>query len=188
MTYFTSDLEFPIINIDGTCDAPQEVLERVERKIEAFNYQARKSDVIVHIGDFIEGTDYSVQNAMTSYEHYASKINASLVNIQGNHIQDRIYSMTSQMRMLLDNRIDVIVQHKPAEDDGNGMSLRQHFQEEHVNVCLHGHVSRRAKYKYNPITRILNINLTSAAWNSKLVSEFQLVDLIYRLDARYRFL
>lgn len=145
--------------------------------VSACNYFAGKDDIVVHVGDFlIYGKDRDTITPKISQSEFISQINATFVNIEGNHDDhNKVKSIGSYLRTELGPFSDVSVSHFPSYDE----QAKGQFREGDIHIC--GHVHGLWKHYIDLKNNVLNINVGVDVWGFKPVSEDVLISYIRKL-------
>ena len=151
----------------------KDIYEMNDFIIKSVNNQASEEDMIIHVGDLAcFNTDDKIKPA-----ELLSKINASVINIHGNHdTTNKVKSLCDSMRIKLGKKYTAVsISHYPTYD----RRAQDQFLEGDIHIC--GHVHGRWKHCLDLTHRCLNINVSLEAWNYKMLSEDQLIKYINKL-------
>lgn len=123
------------------------------------NARAHESDVIIHVGDFIQrgldrGTGLDKDKQIKANEALA-KLEANVILIQGNHDENNKCNTAAKMLIRKISGIDCIVQHYPSTIEGSfGIDVNKYTV---VNIC--GHVHNAWAFFYDHNKNVLNVNV-----------------------------
>ena len=151
--------------------------------INSANLRAKDDDYIIHVGDFCcFGADHGL-SALNKVNPslFASRINATFVNIMGNHdYKNKVKSIGNCLFTSLGEFKNVSISHHPSYSP---LAIGQ-FRHGDIHIC--GHVHGEWKYNIDFKNSVLNINVGVDAWNYQIVSEEELISYIQYLMSTVR--
>ena len=158
------------------------VLEMNARLIDNCNAVASSEDIVVHLGDFlIYGNDHGEQGLKISPQFFLNKINATFVNVEGNHDPtNKTKSIGWFFQTHLGNVFpDVSIAHWPSYHEKMQGLIKPGW----IHLC--GHVHSKWKHYYDAERQVLNINVGVDVWDFKPVPESTLVSYIKTLLSKH---
>jgi calcineurin-like phosphoesterase family protein len=173
--YFTSDWHLNQSNIAELSRKFSSVERMGEILLINANQQAKnRDDLIIHVGDFYcYRSDRGSKIIKIHPSEYLSKINATFINVQGNHDNtNKVLSIGADIVTNIGPYYNCHITHHPSYDENS----RVYYKKNLINIC--GHVHRSWKTFYDHDRNILNINVGVDVWKYNLVPEVRLVEII----------
>lgn len=161
MDFFTSDWHLNDELIREKCNRQFKNAARMNDVfIQRANARAHKSDVIIHVGDFIQrgmdrGTGLDRDKQIKAAEAL-EKLEANVILLQGNHDENNRCNTAAKMLIRKVSGIDCIVQHYPSNVSGAfGIDINKYYTT--VNIC--GHVHKAWAFFHDKDRNVLNVNV-----------------------------
>lgn len=177
--FFTADWHLSSQHVNKVYNRPfKTVLEMNATLLSNCNNVATSEDIVLHLGDFlIYGNDHGEQGLKISPQFFLNKINATFLNIEGNHDPtNKTKSVGWFMQTHLGNTFpDVSIAHFPSYHE----KIRDLVKPGWIHLC--GHVHDKWKYFIDNERQVLNVNVGVDVWNYKPVSELELISFIKNL-------
>ena len=191
--FFTSDWHLCSPGIIQCAHRPFKTTEQMNKRIiQLANSKAKdKTDVIIHLGDFIQynkDKHYEdkrcVGGEKIKPKEFINQLNASFINIEGNH--DPSNKMKSFCKFIKDFNIgsfeDASIGHYPSHmEEAKGQFTSHKFKKDWT-IRLCGHVHQWWKYYFDEENRILNINVGLDAWKGNIVSEDEIIKYVNKIE------
>lgn len=205
MRYWTSDWHINSEIVRQVSHRPWKTAEEMNRGILNLTYKGKiqMTDQIIHVGDLIQsGKDRGIEIAkdkQMKWHDIAMRCHGMLVCVEGNHDSSNDVPFVCRSMKTRVGNYNVTVGHYPTWYDeavGTFYCYGQKYGEEYdramyrkhpaIHIC--GHVHNSWKVAFDKRNRILNINVGIDAHNYKILSESELVELIDRAIAWYKYM
>lgn len=179
--FFTSDFHLGFEALMKLEKWPFKTIEKHdEALIRSCNERAKADDVIYHLGDLaMYGMDRHIDNGADNGldvkpMEYVKKINATFINIRGNHdLNNKVSSICDSMHIFLSKRYpSVTLSHYPTYDRRIDASCL------HAPIHFCGHVHSQWKYCLDLDHKIMNVNVSCMAWNFRIIAADELICLL----------
>lgn len=178
--FFTADWHLSSRIVNKVYARPfADVHEMNEKLIENCNSIALADDIVIHLGDFlIYGENGAEEPGLKiSPSYFIDKINATFVNIEGNHdptnkTKSIGWFMETHLGSVFD---DVSMAHWPSYNS----KIRDFMKPGWIHLC--GHVHDKWKHYIDRERQVLNINVGVDVWGYRPVSETELISYIKNL-------
>ena len=207
MRFYTADLHLNNPGMISWFDRKfSNVYKMNDGLIKAINMRAKsKDDILIHVGDFCSwGNEKGFQCINVSPKEHLSKINATVILMEGNHdshnkVKPAIVGMNLDLGIDPDllslNTNDptnikcgftnlgkvyynVSIGHYPS----NAIQAKGQFQKHSIRIC--GHVHKAWKYFYDKENDVLNINVGCDVWRYSPVREDELINYIQSVETK----
>lgn len=179
--WFTADFHLGsgiLLNKDlmGEHVRPFKSIEKMNSALlRSCNQRAKEDDVIIHLGDFCNvKSDRGNECSKLKSRDYLKQINATLVNIRGNHDDNNgTLSIGDSMRTRLGKRfVSVSCSHYPSYDPRAKGTFRS------GDVHIHGHKHFGDIFTIDKKNLVLNVNVSCGLWKYQIISEDELITKI----------
>src|SRR5574344_1598676 len=179
--FFTSDWHLGMQQMIDCCNRPFSSVNKMNSfLIKSCNARAKPEDIVIHLGDFCcYGNDRGLDGSKITPSEYLSQINATFVNIKGNHDpSNKTKSIADSIRTTLGHRFtSVSCSHYPS----NNILAAGSFHEGDIHLHGHSHLGITGKKEIFFIdfkNKVLNVNLCCDLWHFQIVSEEELIAAI----------
>ena len=184
--FFISDMHFNSMSLISENIRPFKTVEKMNETIlHNVNQRCKEDDILISCGDVCQfGNDRKYGGVKINPREFTSKINATFVNIKGNHDDNnKVKSVCESMRTSLGKKYtSVSISHYPSNDPRAAGTFRR------GDIHIHGHIHCRKgrngevvkppKYTIDFTNKVLNINVNCELWNYNPISEDELIQLI----------
>jgi len=182
--YFSSDWHLNSTLICRYAHRPWQTAEdNICGILAAVKETVKPEDVLMHVGDFCltspdrHGTEDDIPLAISPADHMAA-VDCRLVLLAGNHDDGHARFEADATSMVIDlnhKHRNVYVSHYP--------SCHAHWRgrsgtDSRIKVCLCGHVHDSWLLQFDPLHKVLNINVGVDVWDFRPVRDSQVTDLL----------